>query len=78
MMHNVHGPYGSPDDFADFVNAAHKRGIAVFVDCALPHGAAYGNSLWVYDGLGPDENGGIYFERRRHGLGPARVLEAGG
>ena len=63
MMHNVHGPYGSPDDFADFVNAAHKRGIAVFVDCALHHGAANGNSLWEYDGWGPDENGGIYFER---------------
>lgn len=63
MMHNVHGPYGSPDDFADFVNAAHKRGIAVFVDCALHHGAANGNSLWEYDGWGPNENGGIYFER---------------
>ena len=63
MMHNVHGPYGSPDDFADFIDAAHKRGIAVFVDVALHHGAANGNSLWEYDGWGPDENGGIYFER---------------
>jgi hypothetical protein len=28
----------------------------------LHHGAAKLNSLWEYDGYGPDHNGGIYFE----------------
>lgn len=50
LMHSVHGPYGTPEDFAALVDAAHARGIAVFVDLALHHGAANGNSLWEYDG----------------------------
>ena len=37
-MHSVHGPYGTPEDFAVLVDAAHARGIAVFVDLALHHG----------------------------------------
>jgi 1,4-alpha-glucan branching enzyme len=62
LMHSVHGPYGTPRDFANLVDAAHQRGIAVFVDLALHHGAANGNSLWEYDGWSVDNNGGIYFE----------------
>ena len=62
LMHAVHGPYGDSLEFAELVEAAHKRGIAVLVDVALHHGAANGNSLWEYDGWS-DGNGGIYFER---------------
>ena len=62
LMHSVHGPYGDSETFANLVDAAHRKGIAVFVDLALHHGAANGNSLWEYDGWSDDENGGIYFE----------------
>jgi 1,4-alpha-glucan branching enzyme len=34
LMHAVHGPYGTAEEFAFFVEAAHQRGIAVFVDLA--------------------------------------------
>ena len=63
LMHAVHGPYGDSLEFAELVEAAHKRGVAVMVDVALHHGAANGNSLWEYDGWSQDDNGGIYFEK---------------
>jgi 1,4-alpha-glucan branching enzyme len=63
LMHAVHGPYGDSLEFAELVDAAHKRGIAVMVDVALHHGAANGNSLWEFDGWSQDGDGGIYFER---------------
>jgi len=62
LMHAVHGPYGDALEFAELVEQAHKKGIAVLVDVALHHGAANGNSLWEFDGWS-DGNGGIYFER---------------
>jgi 1,4-alpha-glucan branching enzyme len=62
LMHAVHGRYGTPEDFAALVDASHSRGISVFVDLALHHGAANLNSLWEYDGWAEDANGGIYFE----------------
>ena len=63
LMHAVHGPYGDSLEFAELVEAAHRRGIAVMVDVALHHGAANGNSLWEFDGWSQDDNGGIYFEK---------------
>ena len=63
LMHAVHGPYGDSLEFAELVEAAHRRGIAVMVDVALHHGAANGNSLWEFDGWSQDNNGGIYFEK---------------
>eukprot|EP00884_Botryococcus_braunii_P002910 jgi/Botrbrau1/1261/Bobra.0163s0054.1 len=58
----VHGPYGSPDDLRRFIDKAHSLGMAVIVDVVLHHGAPDLNSLWEYDGWGPDWNGGIYHE----------------
>ena len=63
LMHAVHGPYGDPWEFAELVEAAHKRGVSVLVDVALHHGAANGNSLWEFDGWSGEGDGGIYFER---------------
>lgn len=41
-------PYGEPDDLASFVEAAHARGLAVFLDVVLNHFGPAGNYLWSY------------------------------
>jgi 1,4-alpha-glucan branching enzyme len=53
---------GTPEELRRFVNESHKRGISVFFDCVLHHGAAKNNSLWCYDGWEENGNGGIYHE----------------
>ncbi|KXZ43862.1 hypothetical protein GPECTOR_78g49 [Gonium pectorale] len=58
----LHGAYGKPDDLRAFVDRAHSLGVGVIIDVVLHHGAVDGNSLWEYDGWGPDWNGGIYHE----------------
>jgi len=58
----LHRAYGSPEDLKSFVDAAHRRGIAVIVDVVLHHGAVDGNLLWDYDGWEQAANGGIYHE----------------
>lgn len=62
LLMALHGAYGSPDDLRRFVDRAHSLGLCVIVDVVLHHGAVDGNSLWEYDGWGPDWNGGIYHE----------------
>ena len=42
-MHSVHGPYGTPEDFAVLVDAAHARGNAVWADRALHPGRGGGD-----------------------------------
>ncbi|WP_339922080.1 alpha-amylase family glycosyl hydrolase [uncultured Cyclobacterium sp.] len=53
--------YGSPEDFASFVNAAHKNGIAVFMDVVYNHFGSTDSDLWQFDGWSENDNGGIYF-----------------
>ena len=36
-LHAVHQPYGTPHDLKNFVNEAHKRGIAVLLDWVPNH-----------------------------------------
>eukprot|EP00920_Eleutheroschizon_duboscqi_P006915 GHVT01016079.1.p1 GENE.GHVT01016079.1~~GHVT01016079.1.p1 ORF type:complete len:354 (-),score=98.24 GHVT01016079.1:261-1172(-) len=36
--------------------------MAVIFDLVLNHGSAHFNSLWKWDGYGPNNNGGIFFE----------------
>ncbi len=64
--------YGSPRDLQDFVDAAHRRGLAVIFDVVYNHAGPQDNSLWQFDGF--TDNGGIYFEGGQPtpwGLGPA-------
>jgi len=44
------------------VDRAHELGLACLVDIVLNHGSSKNNTLWMWDGYGPDNNGGIYFE----------------
>lgn len=53
--------YGSPEDFASFVDAAHKYGMAVIMDVVYNHFGSTESDLWQFDGWGENENGGIYF-----------------
>ncbi|EFJ45925.1 1,4-alpha-glucan branching enzyme II [Volvox carteri f. nagariensis] len=62
LLMALHGAYGTPDDLRRFVDKAHSLGLGVIIDVVLHHGAVDGNSLWEYDGWGPDWNGGIYHE----------------
>lgn len=43
-----YAPYGEPEDLASFVQAAHARGLAVFLDVVLNHFGPSGNYLWSY------------------------------
>mmetsp|Transcript_129144 Transcript_129144/g.287833 ORF Transcript_129144/g.287833 Transcript_129144/m.287833 type:complete len:589 (-) Transcript_129144:15-1781(-) len=58
----VHGPWGSKADLHALIERAHSLGIAVLFDVVLNHGSAKMNVLWNWDGFGPDNCGGIYFE----------------
>jgi maltooligosyltrehalose trehalohydrolase len=44
----VHEPYGGPDGFRRFVDAAHERGLAVIVDVVYNHLGPSGNYLSVF------------------------------
>jgi len=53
--------YGTPEDFAAFVDAAHNHGIAVLMDVVYNHFGSTDSDLWQFDGWNENENGGIYF-----------------
>lgn len=64
--------YGSPHNLKHFVDAAHRRGLAVIFDVVYNHAGPGDNVLWGYDGYA--DEGGIYFEGGRMtqwGRGPA-------
>eukprot|EP00405_Crypthecodinium_cohnii_P025699 CAMPEP_0206491230 /NCGR_PEP_ID=MMETSP0324_2-20121206/44794_1 /ASSEMBLY_ACC=CAM_ASM_000836 /TAXON_ID=2866 /ORGANISM="Crypthecodinium cohnii, Strain Seligo" /LENGTH=596 /DNA_ID=CAMNT_0053972225 /DNA_START=42 /DNA_END=1832 /DNA_ORIENTATION=+ len=57
-----HSPWGSRADLINLVKKAHSLGISVLFDVVLNHGSSKMNTLWNWDGFGPDKCGGIYFE----------------
>lgn len=62
MLLATHGPWGSADDLRGLLRRAHELGLVVLADVVLNHGSSKMNSLWNWDGFGPDNCGGIYFE----------------
>ncbi|GBG81007.1 hypothetical protein CBR_g31563 [Chara braunii] len=59
----IHQKYGTPEQLRHFVNECHIRGIAVIFEVVLNHMATNLNSLWAYDGLNTEDDGGLYFDR---------------
>ncbi len=57
----VESEYGSPRSFQDFVDEAHKLGIAVIVDVVYNHLGPSDLDLWQFDGWNENGKGGIYF-----------------
>jgi len=57
----VESDYGSPHTFRDFVDTAHKLGIAVIVDVVYNHFGPTDLDLWQFDGWSENDKGGIYF-----------------
>eukprot|EP01056_Protomagalhaensia_sp_Gyna25_P000862 Protomagalhaensia_sp_Gyna_25__861@NODE_1416_length_1856_cov_6_002752_g1142_i0_p1_GENE_NODE_1416_length_1856_cov_6_002752_g1142_i0NODE_1416_length_1856_cov_6_002752_g1142_i0_p1_ORF_typecomplete_len585_score87_26Alphaamylase/PF00128_24/2_9e44Alphaamylase/PF00128_24/6_3e03hDGE_amylase/PF14701_6/7_9e05hDGE_amylase/PF14701_6/3_7e02Glyco_hydro_70/PF02324_16/0_22Glyco_hydro_70/PF02324_16/22Melibiase/PF02065_18/0_034Cellulase/PF00150_18/0_026Alphaamylase_C/PF02806_18/0_04_NODE_1416_length_1856_cov_6_002 len=62
LLMAIHSPFGTPSDLRRFITNCHQKGIKVVLDLVLNHGSAKRNSLWNFDGYGPDNCGGIYFE----------------
>jgi 1,4-alpha-glucan branching enzyme len=52
--------YGSPYKLAQFVDAAHRQGLAVIFDVVYNHAGPGDSAIWEFDGYGHE--GGIYFE----------------
>ncbi|MBB1250321.1 malto-oligosyltrehalose trehalohydrolase [Rhizobium sp. G21] len=48
LLYAPHHSYGGPDDFKAFVDAAHRQGLMVFLDCVYNHFGPAGNSLPLY------------------------------
>jgi 1,4-alpha-glucan branching enzyme len=57
----IEDEYGGPDGFRHFVNAAHQRGIAVFIDVVYNHLGVPAADMWTFDGWSQNGKGGIYF-----------------
>ncbi len=57
----VEGAYGGPQALRQFVNEAHKRGVAVLMDVVYNHVGPNDNALWQFDGWSENGMGGIYF-----------------
>ncbi len=57
----IEDEYGGPDGFRQFVNAAHQRGIAVFIDVVYNHLGVPAADMWTFDGWSENGKGGIYF-----------------
>lgn len=59
----VEKDFGSPDDFREMVNEAHRHGLAVIIDQVFNHTSNDFNPLWdlIDDGSG---DGGFYFAGR--------------
>ena len=57
----VEQDFGTPDEFREMINEAHKHGLAVIIDQVFNHTSNDFNPLWnlIDDGSGP---GGFYFE----------------
>lgn len=66
----VESIYGGPREFKRFVNEAHSRGIAVFLDLVHNHYGPTDMDLWRFDGWSEGEFGGIYFYQDTRSITP--------
>ncbi|MBS3742024.1 MAG: alpha amylase C-terminal domain-containing protein [Candidatus Cloacimonetes bacterium] len=57
----IESDYGAPHTFKEFVDKAHKLGIAVIVDVVYNHFGPNDLDLWQFDGWSENDKGGIYF-----------------
>lgn len=57
----VESDYGTPRTFREFVDEAHRLGIAVIVDVVYNHFGPSDLDLWQFDGWSENDKGGIYF-----------------
>ena len=57
----IEDEYGGPDGFRNFVNEAHRRGIAVIIDVVYNHLGYPSDDMWQFDGWSENAKGGIYF-----------------
>ncbi len=57
----VESDYGALCNFSDFVDEAHRLGIAVIVDVVYNHFGPSDLDLWQFDGWNENGKGGIYF-----------------
>ena len=64
----VESDYGSAQDFYDFVQAAHERGLAVILDVVYNHFGPTDLDLWQFDGWNENGKGGIYNFVTKRGL----------
>ena len=60
-LFSVESDYGTAQDFCDFVEEAHKRGIAVILDVVYNHFGPNDLDIWQFDGWHENSMGGIYF-----------------
>lgn len=60
-LYGVESSYGGPRGLKAFVRAAHRHGIAVFLDVVYNHFGIEDNLLWRFDGWHERDKGGIYF-----------------
>ena len=57
----VESDYGTPRTFKEFVDEAHRLGIAVIMDVVYNHFGPSDLDLWQFDGWSENDKGGIYF-----------------
>lgn len=68
-VYAIERAYGTPDEFRDFVAAAHAEGMAVTVDIVHNHWGPDDLATWKFMGGWGEDEGGIYFyedEARAH------------
>jgi len=61
LIFAVESDYGTPRVFREFVEEAHRLGIAVIVDVVYNHFGPGDLGLWQFDGWNENGKGGIYF-----------------
>ncbi|MBN2476566.1 MAG: alpha amylase C-terminal domain-containing protein [Pirellulales bacterium] len=61
LLFAVESDYGTPRTFREFVDEAHRLGIAVIVDVVYNHLGPGDLDLWQFDGWSENGKGGIYF-----------------
>lgn len=60
-LFSVETDYGTAEDFYEFVEQAHQRGMAVILDVVYNHFGPNDLDIWQFDGWNENGMGGIYF-----------------